>query len=192
MLQQAHQYIVAETLVAGKRDESKRPRGHPSGPPKRREDRSDMLPSRPPPVPLNSTRTEIFLQIRERGLLKTLNPMKTRSERRDKRRYCRFHREHGHDTEECRDLQSQIDDLIQHGHLCRYVRDQLRSPIVGPLETRRPGQRGRPRAATAPQRARLMHALRLERGLRTKKTSTSSSGRGTKIPDSSGGERSQE
>ncbi|RRT84625.1 hypothetical protein B296_00004692 [Ensete ventricosum] len=66
MLQRAHQYIVVETLVASKRDESKRlraeqPRGHPSGPPKRRKDRSDMLPSRPPPIPLNSTRTEIFL-----------------------------------------------------------------------------------------------------------------------------------
>ncbi|RWV81775.1 hypothetical protein GW17_00056776 [Ensete ventricosum] len=129
MLQRVHQYIAAETLVAGKRDESKRPRaeqprGHPSGSPKRREDRSDMLPSRPPPIPLNSTRTEIFLQIRERGLLKTPNPMKTYSERRNKRRYCRFYREHDHDTEECCDLQSQIEDLIRYGHLHCYVHDQ--------------------------------------------------------------------
>ncbi|RZR72130.1 hypothetical protein BHM03_00010518 [Ensete ventricosum] len=90
MLQRVHQYIAIEALVAGKRDQSKQsrakqPRGHPSGPPKRREDRSDMLPSRPPPIPLNSTRTEIFLQIQERGLMKTLNLMKTRYERHDKR-----------------------------------------------------------------------------------------------------------
>ncbi|RWV89055.1 hypothetical protein GW17_00048821 [Ensete ventricosum] len=56
MLQRAHQYMAAETMVAGKRDESKRPRveqprGHPPSPPKRREDRSGMLPSRPPPRP---------------------------------------------------------------------------------------------------------------------------------------------
>ncbi|RWW44804.1 hypothetical protein BHE74_00049407, partial [Ensete ventricosum] len=129
MLQRAHQYIAAETLVASKRDESKRPRaeqprGHPSGLPKRREDRSGMLPSRPPLIPLNSTRTEIFFQIREKGLLKAQNPMKAHSERRDKRTYCRFHREYGHDTEECCDLQYQIEDLIRHGHLRRYVRDQ--------------------------------------------------------------------
>ncbi|RRT40719.1 hypothetical protein B296_00037302 [Ensete ventricosum] len=46
----------AETLVTSKRDESKRPRaeqprGHPPAPPKRREDRSGMLSSRPPRFP---------------------------------------------------------------------------------------------------------------------------------------------
>ncbi|RRT34077.1 hypothetical protein B296_00050233 [Ensete ventricosum] len=35
----------------------------------------------PPSIPLNSTRTEIFFQIREKGLLKAPNPMKSHSER---------------------------------------------------------------------------------------------------------------
>ncbi|RWW43699.1 hypothetical protein BHE74_00050608 [Ensete ventricosum] len=43
MLQRAHQYMAAETLITGKREETKRPRGeqsrgHPAPPPKRRED----------------------------------------------------------------------------------------------------------------------------------------------------------
>ncbi|KAJ8512769.1 hypothetical protein OPV22_003203 [Ensete ventricosum] len=50
--------------------------------------------------------------------------MKSHSERRDKRRYCRFHKEYDHDTKECRDLQYQIEDLIRLGHLRRYVGDQ--------------------------------------------------------------------
>ncbi|RZS22774.1 hypothetical protein BHM03_00055594 [Ensete ventricosum] len=83
-----------------------------------------MLPTRRPLIPLNSTRTEIFFQIWERGLLKAPNPMKSHPERRDKRRYCRFHREYRHDIEECHDLQCQIEDLIRRGHLHRYVRDQ--------------------------------------------------------------------
>ncbi|RZR88297.1 hypothetical protein BHM03_00015852 [Ensete ventricosum] len=87
MLQRAHQYMAAETLIAGKQEETKRSwgeqsRGHPAPP----------------------TRTKIFIQILERGLLKAPSPMKSHPERRDKRRYYRFHREYGHDTEECRDL----------------------------------------------------------------------------------------
>ncbi|RRT35385.1 hypothetical protein B296_00043425 [Ensete ventricosum] len=49
--------------------------------------------------------------------------MKSHPERRDKRRYYRFHREYGHYTEECRDLQCQIEDLIRRDHLRRYVRE---------------------------------------------------------------------
>ncbi|RWV77370.1 hypothetical protein GW17_00061811 [Ensete ventricosum] len=70
----------------------------------------------------NSTRTEIFLQIREKGFLKTPNPMRTRAEEHDRGYYCRFHRDYGHDTEECYNLKNQIEYLICHGHLNRFVR----------------------------------------------------------------------
>ncbi|RZR94399.1 hypothetical protein BHM03_00023087 [Ensete ventricosum] len=107
------------------------------------------------------------------------NPMKSHSERRDKRRYCRFHGEYSHDTEECRDLQYQIEDLIRNPH----------SPIADPdpLKTRRPDPKVRsrskltsssmcqPRAVIAPRRARPMHDLRSGRDQRMTKTSTSHS-----------------
>ncbi|RWW42505.1 hypothetical protein BHE74_00051941 [Ensete ventricosum] len=99
----------------------------------------------------------------EGGLLKAPNPMKSHPERRNKRRYCRFHREYRHDTEECRDLQYQIEDLIRRGHLCRYIRDQSSLPDGCLPETHHPGLKarsrnkstsssaGQPRAVIAPR-----------------------------------------
>ncbi|RRT50045.1 hypothetical protein B296_00027118 [Ensete ventricosum] len=95
MLQWANQYVAAETLVAGKREDHKnsrsdKPQGQPPGTSRRR-DRPEVPTPRPLPIPLNSTRTEVFLQIHDKGFLKTPNLIRTKIRGRDKRRYCHFH-----------------------------------------------------------------------------------------------------
>ena len=40
----------------------------------------------------------------------------------DKKKYCRFHRDHGHYTEDCRDLKEKIEELIRKGKLQKYVK----------------------------------------------------------------------
>ncbi|RWW20854.1 hypothetical protein GW17_00015015 [Ensete ventricosum] len=126
MMQRAKHFITVETLIVEKREEQKHPRmkqpqGPTLGPSRRRIEGPDFSRSRPPTTLLNSTRTEIFLQIRGKGLLAPPNCIKTHPEERDQGRYCCFHREYDHDTKECRDLKNQIEDLIRQGHLDHYV-----------------------------------------------------------------------
>ncbi|RRT61921.1 hypothetical protein B296_00005968, partial [Ensete ventricosum] len=51
-------------------------------------------------------------------------------------------REYGHDTEECRNLQYQIKDLIRRGHLQRYVREQPSLPDGRPSQDSSPRPQG--------------------------------------------------
>ncbi|MQM18851.1 hypothetical protein Taro_051848 [Colocasia esculenta] len=46
--------------------------------------------------------------------------MRSDPRRRDQAKYCRFHRDHGHDTSECRQLKDEIEDLIKRGYLRGY------------------------------------------------------------------------
>ncbi|RWW62292.1 hypothetical protein BHE74_00030598 [Ensete ventricosum] len=141
MLQRANQYVDVETLVAEKHEDQKHPwdepsRGPPLGLPRKRTEKAEQIVPRPSNIPLNSTRTEIFLQIREKRLLKTPNPMKSQAKDRDRRHYCCFHCDYGHDTEECYDLKNQIEDLIRRGHLDRYIRKPHEPSLhpKGPVE----------------------------------------------------------
>ncbi|GAA0166408.1 hypothetical protein LIER_21565 [Lithospermum erythrorhizon] len=53
--------------------------------------------------------------------------MRRAPDRRDKNCYCEYHREHGHDTNECRIFKSEIEKLIKKGYLKEFVdRDNQR------------------------------------------------------------------
>ena len=65
---------------------------------------------------------KIFTQIKDEHYLKWPKPLHSSPNVRDKNKYCRFHKDHGHNTEDCRDLKEQIEELIQKGKLQKYVK----------------------------------------------------------------------
>ncbi|XP_059626905.1 uncharacterized protein LOC132269670 [Cornus florida] len=47
--------------------------------------------------------------------------LKTDPTKRSRDKYCRFHRDHGHNIEDCFDLKNQIENLVRKGHLRKFT-----------------------------------------------------------------------
>ena len=65
---------------------------------------------------------KILTQIKDEHYLKWPRPLHSSPNVRDKNKYCRFLKDHGHNTEDCRDLKEQIEELIRKGKLQKYVK----------------------------------------------------------------------
>lgn len=63
---------------------------------------------------LNATIVEIYVAVEDTDLetlFTTAEKLYWPSMKQDKRRYCLFHKDHGHDTSHCFDIREQVDDL---------------------------------------------------------------------------------
>ena len=63
--------------------------------------------------------------------------MKSDLAKRDNTKYCKFHRGHGHRTDDCIQLRKEIEYLIRRGHLNRYVASEGQERVQ-PLPPRQP------------------------------------------------------
>lgn len=63
--------------------------------------------------PLTTKLKDVLMEIRDDPALRWPERHRTPSNQRNKNWYCRFHRDHGHDTEYCIDLKQQVEKLIQ-------------------------------------------------------------------------------
>ena len=73
-------------------------------------------------TPLVMPTDKILVQIKDEHYLKWPKPLHSSPNVCDKKKYCRFHKDHSHYKEDCRDLNEQIEELIQKGKLQRFVK----------------------------------------------------------------------
>ena len=73
-------------------------------------------------TPLVMPVDKILAQIKDEHYLKWPRPLHSSPNVPDKKKYCRFHKNHGHYIEDCRGLKEQIEELIRKGKLQKYVK----------------------------------------------------------------------
>ena len=82
------------------------------------------------------------MQIKDEGTLTFPSKLQGDPSKRPRDKYCRFHRDHGHDTTNCYDLKQQIEALIRQGKLQRFINKERANP---PQEQAPPREDERPR-----------------------------------------------
>ncbi|GFZ21685.1 hypothetical protein Acr_29g0008470 [Actinidia rufa] len=94
---------------------------------KRSNNRRPRTPPRRPEFNLPSLNTpvaQVLSEIKHEEFIKWPGKIKTDPQRRNRNKYCEFHRDHGHNTEDCFQLREQIADLIKRGYLRKYITDR--------------------------------------------------------------------
>ena len=75
------------------------------------------------------------MQIKDDPSLKWPEKMKGDPNKCNRNKYCCFHKDHGHDTDECFDLKQQIENLIRQGKLRNFLRrDHKDKKLKGKIE----------------------------------------------------------
>nr|XP_027109158.1 uncharacterized protein LOC113729028 [Coffea arabica] len=86
--------------------------------------RSRSLGGDKPWTSLTAPRARVLAVMEQEGLSRPPRPLPGDKSRRDQGLYCAYHRDVGHDTEDCHHLKKDIEKLIKRGHLGQFIRDE--------------------------------------------------------------------
>ena len=95
---------------------------------------------------------QVLMQIKDDSSLKWPKKMKRDPNKRNRNKYCRFHRDHRHDMDKCFNLKKQIEYLIKQGKLRNFLgRDHKDKKLKGKLEDVPEGNAKRPTFRNIPK-----------------------------------------
>ena len=77
-------------------------------------------------TPMTASVLQVLRETQHEKFLRWPSQMKTDPAKRDITKYCEFHRDHGHQTDDCIQLRKEIEYLIRRGHLRRFVASEGR------------------------------------------------------------------
>ena len=72
-------------------------------------------------TPLTASVSQVLREVRNEKFLRWRTKMKSDPATRDNTRYCEFHRDYGHRTDDCIQLKKEIEYLIRRGYLRRFI-----------------------------------------------------------------------
>ncbi|XP_027086637.1 uncharacterized protein [Coffea arabica] len=95
-------------------------------------------------TPLNSSRSHVLAVMRQNHFSRISPEIPGRRDKRNSNLYCAYHRDVGHETEDCNDLMREIENLIRQGYLKQFVRkDGALNRSASHRESRDPGREDR-------------------------------------------------
>ena len=72
-------------------------------------------------IPLTATVSQVLHEVQNEQFLRWPSRMKSNPATRDNTRYCEFHKDYGHRTDDCIQLRKEIEYLIRRGYLRRFI-----------------------------------------------------------------------
>ena len=82
--------------------------------------------------PLTASVSQGLREVQHERFLRWPSQMKSDPAKRDDTKYCEFHRDHGHRTDDCIQLRKGIEYLIRRGYLSRYVASEGQEQVQPP------------------------------------------------------------
>ena len=99
-------------------------------------------------TPLTSSVSQVLHEVRNEQFLRWPTQMKSDPTIRDNTKYCEFHRDYGHRTDNCIQLKREIEYLIQRGYLRRFISPGNQAHNQAQNHNQAPSQQLSPRQTT--------------------------------------------